>query len=69
MSNAVAWFLFVLGVGHIAFGLVKFRIPLSKGKHLISTAKSMTVLMRCLPCRVTLHAITPLRFALLRACL
>jgi hypothetical protein len=30
MSNAIAWFLFVLGVGHIAFGLVKFRIPLSE---------------------------------------
>ena len=28
MANAAAWFMFLLGVGHIAFGLVKFKGPL-----------------------------------------
>jgi hypothetical protein len=30
MANAVAWGLFVLGVAHIVFGLVKFRVPLAE---------------------------------------
>ncbi len=25
MINAVAWFMFVLGIGHIIFGLIKFK--------------------------------------------
>jgi uncharacterized membrane protein HdeD (DUF308 family) len=28
MSNVIAWALFVLGVAHIVFGLVKFKTPL-----------------------------------------
>jgi len=28
MSNTIAWLLFSLGVVHIAYGLVKFRVPL-----------------------------------------
>lgn len=28
MTNAVAWFMFALGIGHIVFGLVKFKTPL-----------------------------------------
>jgi len=30
MANAVAWGFFVLGVAHIVFGLVKFRVPLAE---------------------------------------
>jgi hypothetical protein len=30
MSVAIAWLLFSLGVAHVAYGLVKFRGPLSK---------------------------------------
>lgn len=27
MANVVAWFIFVLGIGHIIFGLIKFKSP------------------------------------------
>lgn len=27
MANAVAWFMFFLGIGHIGFGLVRFNGP------------------------------------------
>ena len=30
MSGVVAWLLFGLGVAHVAYGLVKFRAPLSQ---------------------------------------
>ena len=30
MSNTIAWLLFALGVAHIAYGIVKFRGPLSE---------------------------------------
>lgn len=30
MSNMVAWALFALGVGHIAFGLVRYRTPVAE---------------------------------------
>jgi uncharacterized protein DUF6463 len=30
VANVVAWVLFALGVGHIAYGLVKFNVPLSE---------------------------------------
>jgi Family of unknown function (DUF6463) len=30
MANAVAWFVFALGVVHIVFGLVRFRAPLAE---------------------------------------
>jgi Family of unknown function (DUF6463) len=30
VTHVVAWFLFALGVGHIVFGLVKFKAPLSE---------------------------------------
>jgi hypothetical protein len=30
MSIAVAWILFALGVAHIAYGLVKFKVPLAE---------------------------------------
>ena len=29
MANAVAWFMFALGVGHVFYGLVKFRSPMA----------------------------------------
>jgi hypothetical protein len=29
MSNTIAWLQFALGVAHILFGLVKFRVPLA----------------------------------------
>lgn len=28
MANTIAWILFVLGIGHVAYGLVMFRAPL-----------------------------------------
>jgi len=28
MANVLAWFLFALGVGHIGYGVIKFRAPL-----------------------------------------
>jgi len=30
MANTIAWLLFALGVAHIVFGLVKFRVPLGE---------------------------------------
>ena len=30
MSNAIAWAVFVLGFGHIVFGLVRFKVPLAE---------------------------------------
>lgn len=30
MANVVAWVLFALGVGHIVYGVVKFKLPLSE---------------------------------------
>ncbi|MBC7957740.1 MAG: hypothetical protein H7Y33_17965 [Cytophagales bacterium] len=30
MSNLIAWLLFLLGVAHIAYGLAKFKVPLSE---------------------------------------
>lgn len=30
MANVVAWFMFALGIAHIIYGLVKFRIPLAE---------------------------------------
>jgi hypothetical protein len=29
MSNFIAWTLFILGIGHIAYGVVKFKQPLA----------------------------------------
>ncbi len=29
MSNAAAWALFILGIAHIVFGIVKFKAPLA----------------------------------------
>ncbi len=29
MSNTIAWSLFILGIAHIAYGLLKFKKPLS----------------------------------------
>jgi hypothetical protein len=29
MINAVAWFMFALGIGHIIFGLIKFKSPVA----------------------------------------
>jgi Family of unknown function (DUF6463) len=29
MINVVAWFMFVLGIGHIIYGLVKFKSPVA----------------------------------------
>ncbi len=29
MINAVAWFMFVLGIGHIIYGLIKFKSPVT----------------------------------------
>lgn len=29
MANAVAWFMFALGVGHIIYGFIKFKAPLT----------------------------------------
>ena len=29
MANIAAWFIFALGIGHIIYGLVKFRSPLA----------------------------------------
>lgn len=30
MINTIAWLLFVLGIGHIVFGLIRFRVPLAE---------------------------------------
>ena len=30
MANGVAWSLFVLGIAHIVFGIVKFKVPLAE---------------------------------------
>ncbi len=30
MSNVVAWALFALGIAHIAFGLVRYKVPLAE---------------------------------------
>lgn len=30
MSNVVAWSLFALGIGHIAFGLVRYKLPFAE---------------------------------------
>jgi Family of unknown function (DUF6463) len=29
MINAVAWFIFALGIGHIIYGLIKFKSPVA----------------------------------------
>lgn len=29
MANAAAWFMFLLGIGHIVFGLVRYRGPVA----------------------------------------
>lgn len=30
MANTVVWFMFLLGVGHIVFGLVRFKGPVAE---------------------------------------
>jgi Family of unknown function (DUF6463) len=30
MANVAAWFMFVLGVGHIVYGLIKFKSPVAE---------------------------------------
>jgi Family of unknown function (DUF6463) len=29
MANVIAWFMFVLGIAHIIFGLIKFKAPIA----------------------------------------
>jgi hypothetical protein len=79
MINAAAWTLFILGFGHLVFGLVKFRVPLAEtvaagfiGKFYAPQVRQtafwfliLSPLAMCLG-QVALHAIAQADLALLK---